>query len=413
VIAQEKNGGPDRRRVLIAGGGIAGLEALLALNDLAGERVDVTLAAPDPEFTYRPMIVEEPFSLAPAERRDLGLLCRDLGARFVQGAVRAMIPDRHVAILADGSELDYDAAIVCVGARSRPAYPSATTLRSWSEPVAIDEAIDDAATDPTRRLAFVVPPRIVWSLPLYELAMLTQRRAVERGLAVEILIVTPEAEPLSVFGHVASSAVADLLAARGIEVLTESSVAEVQGGFVVHPGGRALDVGAVVALPVLTGPGIEGLAADARGFIRIDEHASVPGAPDVFAAGDGTIFPIKQGGLATQQADAAAEMVAALAGAPIDPQPLRPVLRGKLITGSESLHLSSSISGGGGEPTASLDYLWWPPKKVAGKFLAPFLAGASRFEPEPPGHSLDVEVSVPSEWHSQPMALDPLEHIEG
>ena len=54
----------------------------------------------------------------------------------------------------------------------------------------------------------------------------------------------------------------------------------------------------------------------------------------VFAAGDATTFPIKQGGLAAQQADAVAEMVACAAGADIRPQPFRPILRGTLLTGA-------------------------------------------------------------------------------
>jgi sulfide:quinone oxidoreductase len=138
-----------------------------------------------------------------------------------------------------------------------------------------------------------------------------------------------------------------------------------------------------------------------------DEYGEVLGTPDVFAAGDGIAFPIKQGGLGTQQADAAAEMIASRAGASVDPQPFRPVLRGKLITGEESLNLSSRAAGGGGEGAASLDYLWWPPRKVGGKYLAPYLSGTSTFDPEPPARSLDVEVSIPDEWHGQPMALDP------
>lgn len=36
--------------VLIAGGGIAGLEAMMAVRDLAGGRVRITLAAPEPDF---------------------------------------------------------------------------------------------------------------------------------------------------------------------------------------------------------------------------------------------------------------------------------------------------------------------------------------------------------------------------
>ena len=37
-------------RVLIAGGGVAGLEALLALRDLAGDRVELTLLSPETDF---------------------------------------------------------------------------------------------------------------------------------------------------------------------------------------------------------------------------------------------------------------------------------------------------------------------------------------------------------------------------
>lgn len=397
----------DRLSVLIAGGGIAGLEALLALRSLAGERVAITLLAREPEFLYRPMIVEEPFSLAPAERRDLGLLAREFGAEFIRGALREVDVERHVACLADGREIAYDVAAVCVGAPTRPAFQRAKSLRSWVEPVAIDEALDAAASHPTRKLAFVVPPGVTWALPLYELALLTRRRADERGQILAIEILTPEPSPLRIFGSGASEAVAELLRAREIEFTPHASVAEDAWGFAIRPGDSRLEAGAVVALPLLGGPRIAGLPADHDGFIPIDPHAQVVGAADVFAAGDGTNFPIKQGGLGTQQADAAAEMIAARAGAAVQPQPFRPVLRGKLITGDESLNLRSDVGGGCGEGASSADYLWWPPQKVAGRFLAPYLAGVeAMLDTEPPPRSLDVEVTWPSEWHSQPMTFD-------
>src|SRR5439155_4102940 len=123
-------------------------------------------------------------------------------------------------------------------------------------------------------------------------------------------------------------------------------------------------------LPVLDGPGIPGLPADERGFIPIDEHARARGTQDVYAAGDGTTFPIKQGGIATQEADAAAEHIAARFGAELEPQPFRPVLRGRLLTGDESPSMEAEIAAGGGEGVASPDCLWWPPQKVSGRYLA-------------------------------------------
>jgi sulfide:quinone oxidoreductase len=382
---------------------------MMALSDLAGELVAVTLVAPQPEFTYKPMIVEEPFSLTPAERRELAPIAGEHGARFLQQGVAAMHPNEHRADLADGSAVEYDAAIVCVGAPSRPAFSSAATLRAGGEPLEINDLLRRAAEDDSRRLALVVPSGVTWTLPLYETALMAERRARELGLKVQLTLVTPEATPLAIFGRMASDAVASLLRARGIDFRGSTHAGEGEAGQVdLTPGGEPLAAGAVIALPLLEGPAVDGLPSDPDGFIPIDEHARVVGAADVYAAGDGTNFPIKQGGIGTQQADTAAEHVAARAGADLKPSPFHPILRGRLLTADESLSLRADVGGGGGEGEASLDYLWWPPHKVSGRYLAAWMAGETpHAEPEPPAHPLDVEVELPHEWHREPMALDP------
>ena len=129
------------RRVVIAGGGVAGLEALLALNDLAGDRAEVTLVAPDPDFVYKPLQVEEPFGLGPAEHHALAPLAETLGARFVQKAVTSVQPDGHTIELDDGSTLGYDFLIVCVGGRFHPALQHARTFPSGGEPLRINELL--------------------------------------------------------------------------------------------------------------------------------------------------------------------------------------------------------------------------------------------------------------------------------
>ena len=150
----------------------------------------------------------------------------------------------------------------------------------------------------------------------------------------------------------------------------------------------------VVSLPSLLGPQLEGLPADPDGFIPVDLHGLVQGEEDVYAAGDATNSPIKQGGVASQQADAAAEAIAARAGAAVDPQPFRPVLRGLLLTGSTPRYMSAEVSGGRGEDWRVSDHaLWWPPSKIAGKRLAPYLAlRHDELETEPTGLTVDVEV---------------------
>ena len=400
--------GDGGARVIIVGGGVAGLEALLAVDDLAGDRASLTLVAPEPDFLYKPLLVEEPFDLGPAERHELAPLTEEIGARFVRSAVTAVRPEDHVVELADGSTLEYDQLVVCAGGRFKPAFEGVTTFPSPDRSFRADEVLDRAA-DNDHRLVFIVPGGISWSLPLYELALMTQRRGVERGLDVKIAIVTPESAPLAIFGPAASAAVGELLSARGIDVFPGSRIRSIDGGGIsLTPGDRALGPAEAIALPVMEGPAIDGLPADANGFIPVDDHGRVKGTEDVYAAGDGTNFPIKQGGLGTQQADAVAQHIAHRLGAAVEPEPFRPILRGKLLTGQESLSMKTDVAGGGGEGVASADYLWWPPHKISSRYLAPLLHyGDVHGEPEPPVRSLDVEVSLPKEWHEEPMAIDP------
>jgi sulfide:quinone oxidoreductase len=398
------------RQVLIAGGGIAGLEALMALRDLAGDRARIILAAPDPDFIYKPLIVEEPFTSQPAQQYALAPVAEEFGASFVQQRIAAVHPNRHEVEMGDGSRLSYDKLVVCIGARARPAFPDAVTLRVDGTPLPIDALLREVAESPSKRIAFVIPAGRTWPLPVYELALMAQRRVRELRLGnVECCVVTPEESPLIIFGRSAADAVSALLHAREITVLAGARAKEAAGGKLrLAPGDKVLEVAQVVSLPVLEGPWLAGLPADDDGFIPIDDHARVRGVDDVYAAGDGTTFPIKHGGLGTQQADAAAEEIAASLGAEIDPQPFRPVVRGKLLTGDESLHLQHDAGGGAGEGAASADYLWWPPQKVSGRYLAPWLGHETpHLVQDPPVHSIDVEVSLPKEWHEQPMALDP------
>ena len=117
------------------------------------------------------------------------------------------------------------------------------------------------------------------------------------------------------------------------------------------------------------------------------------GERDVYAAGDATTSSIKQGGVACQQADAAAEAIAARAGADVDPEPFRPVLRGLLLTGSTPRYMRTEVTGGGESGQVSDHALWWPPGKIAGKRLAPYLA--LRAEELESAEGVPVDVALP------------------
>jgi sulfide:quinone oxidoreductase len=394
-------------RVLIVGGGIAGLEAALALNDLAAGLADVALLAPEPDFLFKPLTVEEPFTGTPTERHELAPALAELGVELVPGALESVSPDEHEVTTGDGDRLRYDSLIVCVGARPRPAFAGVETFWSNRADLPADELIRAAHRSPSAQMTLVAPPGTTWPLPLYELALLLRKRSEELGLSdLGLRLVTPEPAPLAVFGVPASAAVSDLLRARRISVVTDCFVVQEDHDLRLAREGAPVGDEVVIALPVIEGPRVAGLPADAQGFMPIDEYARVEGVADVYAAGDGTNFPVKQGGLATQQADAAAMRIAADLGGPVEPEPFRPLLRGQLIAGADSLHMRHGLSGGQGEGLASPDYLWWPPSKVAGRYLAAWLGHTSPTDLDPPHQPLEVEVSWPHDWHGIPMAYD-------
>ena len=406
------------KRVVVAGGGIAGMEAALALADLAGDKAELSLVSRDREFVYRPLTVEEPFTNQPAETHELEPALAELGVKFVLGPVSRVDPEDHTLTLGTQTELPYDLLVVCVGGRATPAYEGVLTMASFwggrGDLPPIDPLIRRAAASSSQTLALIVPPATNWPLPLYELALLIRRRSEELGRSeLRLRLITPETAPLIVFGTKASDAVAGLLSARRISVDTDRRVIQDDTGVLhVPPRDLRLEAEVILALPEIEGPAIDGLPADQYGFIPIDRHCRVEGVDDVYAAGDGTTFPVKQGGLATQQADAAAEHIAARLGAQLEPKPFDPVLRGQLTTGAESLQMKHGLTGGKGEGMASLDYLWWPPQKVGGRYLSAWLGHTAPTELEPPPSLMNIEVSWPHEWHSEPLVSHPAAPID-
>ena len=326
---------PAPLRVLVAGGGVAGLETLLALRDLAGDRVETSLLSPEDEFVYRPMAVGEPFSRGHAQRHRLDAIARHLGARLIRGSLAEVDDGARVAVTADGERLSYDALVVAIGADSEPALTRALTWTPESDAEVYGGLLRDLEEGYSKRVAFVVPLGVAWPLPAYELALMTAWEVQGMGMDdVQITIYTPESAPLEIFGAAASRAVLEDLDEVGIQVQTSAYVtAAPDGRLRVEPGARALEAERVVALPRAVGPALPGVLNDARGFIRCDPYGKVYDTATVWAAGDAIAFPVKQGGLAAQQANAVAEELAARAGADVRPQPFRPVLRGVLLTG--------------------------------------------------------------------------------
>jgi sulfide:quinone oxidoreductase len=307
-----------------------------------------------------------------------------------------------VARTAAGDELPFDLLLLALGAVPVRAVRGAVEFRGSRDTEALRQVLDEASSGKIDRIAFALPGGASWPLPLYELALLTRARLVDAGApGVSITVVTPEDAPLELFGQAASEAMHELLEARGIEVrLRATPLTFADGKLTTAPAGL-VPADRVVALPRLEGPRLSGVLHDPHGFIPTDAHCQVADEIDVWAAGDATRFPIKQGGVAAQQADAAAEAMAARAGAAVEPQPFRPVLRGLLLTGMVPRFFRSEA--GTASSGVDTEPLWWPPAKIVGRYLAPFLAkqlGLSELLPDAHAESaVPVEIELTPEAH--------------
>ena len=239
--------------------------------------------------------------------------------------------------------------------------------------IAVADAI--AALVPGRRhtIAFVAAAGTAWTLPLYELALMTAEHGRRRGLDLAIELVTRESAPLGIFGAEASAAVAGRLADAGVGLRTGTFAQEVAEGKLWLELEGALDVDLVIALPPLGGPHVAGLPDEFDGFVPVDHFGRVRGVERVWAVGDMTTRPLKQGGLTAQQADvAAADIAAQVAGVDIDVRPYKPKLQGLLLTGAEPVFLERRPHAPPASE-ASDEFLWWPPHKVVGRHLGPYL----------------------------------------
>jgi sulfide:quinone oxidoreductase len=400
-------------RIVIAGGGIGALEALIALHDLGEQQFDITVVAPEHDFVLRPMSVAVPFSVGHEARIPLAEVCARFGAALRPVAVASVQPEAHRVHCTDHAVLEYDRLILATGAAARPAYHSALTFDD-ADPTTINGLLADIDEGYCSSVAIVIPPSGSWALPAYELALLTAHEArSSSNETIAIHLVTPEPQPLAIFGTPASQAVGTVLQQAGIVVHTGSYAAiDHPGEILLAPGDQRLTVQRILALPAIVGRPVSGVPVDDHGFVPVDDHAQVVGLEDVYAVGDGADYPVKQGGLATQQADAAARDIAAGAGAPVEAEPFRPVLRGMLLTGAAPRFLRHEVAAGDDEGGASVDRLWWPPTKVVGHYLAPFLA--SRMEtvsltaaPQPDA-GIVIDVALSPDRDARPLALEPL-----
>ncbi len=310
-------------RILVAGGGFAGLESAFYLKMRLAERAKITLISDQEKFLFKPNTIYIPFGLDPETLKiPLARPAHRKGITFVKGAVGGVDPEaRTVAV--DGQEHPYDFLVVATGASMRP--DEIPGLREYAQTVwtvdemlrlrgALDALLEDARQGRRRQVLFLVPPNNKCSGPLYEMVFMLDTWLRRKGArsAVEIAWSTHEAGYIQVFGPRLHEEVTGEFARRGITGHTQYVVERVEQGEVAYRNGRRLPYDLLISFPpYVAATPFPGLPGDERGFLKTDLGTrQVAGYPNVYAAGDAGDFPVKQAFLAFLQADAAAEHLA-------------------------------------------------------------------------------------------------------
>jgi sulfide:quinone oxidoreductase len=320
-------------QVVVAGGGPAALATVDTLRGLARGQVQLTVVAPETD--------------TPSLRH----VARSARAELYGGRVGVVDPRRHEVRLLDGRRVAYDQLVLAVGAQPQmPFQRSRTFFGARPDAVAVtrDRLVADLADHTIRSLAFLVPSRIGWALPLYELALQTGLAARALGLDVPLRLLTPEAMPLELFGTTHGAALRAWMDESGVTFRGGTDVIELPGG-VLREGREGVRFvrERTVALARESGPALTGVPRDGDGFVPVDELGAVRGLADVFAAGACTTYPVRQRELAEQQGAVVARSIARRAGVALTPTAWQPHVRGVLDAGAgRTLALDRGVTAG-------------------------------------------------------------------
>jgi sulfide:quinone oxidoreductase len=364
--------------VAICGGGIAGIEGLLRLRRIAGDRVDVTLISPGEELLYRPLTVLEPFTGHAARRYQMADIVADTGVDWVRDSLAWLDRAERVVHTTGGRQVGYDALLLALGGTELSPSPHVDVFTGRDGGQFYRGVVEDVEAGRATQLVFLLPPGPVWPLPLYELALMTAARARVSGRALRLALIIPGPRPLAALGGDAGDVMARLLAEAGITLHTDTRVrVSSPHDLALQPSGEVLHPDRIISLPTITGPNVRGIPGFAQDrFLHVDEYCRVLNTGGrIFAAGDATDLPVKQGGVGAQQADVAAAGIAHLAGAGPAPERLRPRIDATLFASAKPLYLSADLIDGRGWQATLHDEPPWPAgEKIVAEELGPFLS---------------------------------------
>ncbi len=363
-------------KVLIVGSGPGALEACLALSRSEHlPDLEIALISPQREYVYRPNIVVEPFGGQEPARYLVGEIIAAEGVQQWLGTIERIDPEAKKAFSPEGDEFEFDAVIVATGTALSAELPEPAI--TFGAPQAMDDfkaLVSEVDAGALRNVVFTAGPGHFWSLPLYELALMTASRAEQQSnTQIAVAVVSPEREPMQLFGAENSARVRALAGELGVALHLGATVSTWDGRTMILDDGASYPVDRIFAMPRLTGRPIDGLPLVDEEFIPVDRHQQVLG-PDgplsgVYAVGDATDFPAKQGGLASDEADAAvAAIEAELGGGPV-PAPFSGEIQAILLTDQHRMIMRAVIGEDGSSSSLPAPELDGPEQKIHSRLL--------------------------------------------
>lgn len=386
--------------VLVYGGELAALETALALIADAGDRLRVTILSPARDLSVRTGAIGTRSGERASARFDLGALAAELGLGFLSGLIAAVDDERGEVRTIAAETITYDRLVITSGARPRASLPGAATCWGPTDSTLLERMLGTLHGGGAVKVVFAVPESCRWTLPTYELALAAAEKARAEGLTTtRMSLATYEDAPLELLGEPAVSAISEELAAAGIDLLTGVNPVSFDGeNLRLAPEGTvAADL--VIAVAVQSGGRIRGLPADENGFLPVDSHGRVEGCNHVWAAGEATGFPVREPGIAAQQAHVVAASIASELGAPVVAERFRPVLNGTL----QPRNGAAPTGNGSGRPP---HLLWWPPDQLAGRHLPNHLT--PKLSLQPPSREGSIAFAVELSSDGRPLADQPL-----
>ncbi len=309
-------------KIVVLGGGFAGLESAFYLRMKMPKEADITLVSDRERFLYKPNTIYVPFGLDPEKLMiPLAKPTKRKNIQFMQARAHEIDADNKVVHL-DGQKLPYDYLVVATGAGMRPTeIPGlaeyAHTIWTPKDMLTLRGAFDQLLRDPNgkgrRQVLFLVPPNNKCAGPLYEMVMMldTWLRRHNARNRVDLVWSTYEDSFIQAFGPRLHQVVGNEFEQRGIAGYNQYVVQEVKADEVIYQNGARQAYDLLVSFPpYIASTPFPGLPSDERGFIRTEMGSrQVVGFPEIYAAGDAGDFPVKQAFLAFLQSDAVAEHI--------------------------------------------------------------------------------------------------------